>query len=159
MDDDVDRWFNDFDTDLKEKKDRSSDIDELFQYSFMGDTEIKQRTSWCLAKMGQNKVSDMRILDILVSMACDADGQVRENVAWGIGEVTGAGIGDDRSVYVVVKLMDDDEKDVRAMAAWAAGRLKHKIGIKSKSIDDRLVGLLEDSSEYVKKAARFALDG
>ena len=74
-------YFDSLETDLRAKKDRSEELDELFQLSFLGEDDIRERTSWCVAKMGQNKVPDMRILDILVSMKDDAVEQVRENVA------------------------------------------------------------------------------
>ena len=55
-------YFDSLEADLRAKKDRSEELDELFQLSFLGDDDVKDRTSWCVAKMGQNKVPDMRIL-------------------------------------------------------------------------------------------------
>ncbi|MFA6710134.1 MAG: HEAT repeat domain-containing protein [Candidatus Methanomethylophilaceae archaeon] len=158
MDPDTEKWLADLEDDLRKKKDRSDVLDELFQLTFMGDAEIRQKASWCVAKMGQNKVSDMHILDILVPLADDEDDTVRENVAWGIGEVTGAGIGDERSIETIVRLLDDDITDVRGMAAWAAGRLKHKLKLTSKHLDAKLTSMSEDPSEFVRKSVSFALE-
>ncbi len=108
--------------------------------------------------MGQNKVTDMRILDILVSMKDDDNEQVRENVAWGIGEVAGAGIGDERSVAVMNELMKDPDNGVRAMAAWAAGRIRFRLGIEDDVMLALLKSLLDDRSNLVKKSAEFALN-
>lgn len=155
---DTEKWLADLDDDLRKRKDRSDALDELFQLTFVGDAEIRQKASWCVAKMGQNKVSDMHILDILVSLVDDEDGIVRENVAWGIGEVAGAGIGDERSIETVVRLLDDDITDVRGMAAWAAGRLKHKLELTSKRLDGKLISMSDDPSEFVRKSVSFALE-
>ena len=57
-------YFDSLEADLRAKKDRSEELDELFQMSFLGEEDVRDRTSWCVAKMGQNKVPDMRILDI-----------------------------------------------------------------------------------------------
>lgn len=150
-------YFDSLEAELRAKKDRSEELDELFQLSFLGEDDIKERTSWCVAKMGQNKVPDMRILDILVSMKDDDNEQVRENVAWGIGEVAGANIGDDRSVSAVNELMRDPDNGVRAMAAWAAGRLRFKLGVNDNDMLALLNSLLDDRSNLVKKSAEFAL--
>ena len=150
-------YFDSLEADLRAKKDRSEELDELFQSSFLGEDDIKERTSWCVAKMGQNKTPDMRILDILVSMKDDPNEQVRENVAWGIGEVAGANIGDDRSVSVINELMKDPDNGVRAMAAWAAGRLRFKLGVNDDDMLALLNSLLDDRSNLVKKSAEFAL--
>ncbi len=106
--------------------------------------------------MGQNKVPDTRILDILVSMKDDSTSQVRENVAWGIGEVAGAGIGDERSVVVMNELMKDPDNGVRAMAAWAAGRIRFRLGIEDNEMLALLKTLLDDRSNLVKKSEEFA---
>ena len=151
-------YFDSLEADLRAKKDRSEELDELFQSSFLGEDDIKERTSWCVAKMGQNKVPDMRILDILVSMKDDPNEQVRENVAWGIGEVAGANIGDDRSVSVINELMKDPDNGVRAMAAWAAGRIRHRLNIDDGEMLALLNGLLDDRSDLVKRSAEFALN-
>ena len=151
-------YFDSLEADLRAKKDRSEELDELFQSSFLGEDDIKERTSWCVAKMGQNKVPDMRILDILVSMKDDPNEQVRENVAWGIGEVAGANIGDDRSVSVINELMKDPDNGVRAMAAWAAGRIRHRLNIDDGEMLALLKGLLDDRSDLVKRSAEFALN-
>ena len=151
-------YFDSLEVDLRAKKDRSEELDELFQMSFLGEDDIRERTSWCVAKMGQNKVPDMRILDILVSMKGDTVEQVRENVAWEIGEVAGAGIGDERSVSVINELMKDPDNGVRAMAAWAAGRIRFKLGIEDNEMLALLQTLLDDRSNLVKKSAEFALN-
>ena len=157
MDNVTEDYFDSLEKDLRGKKDRSDELDDLFQLSFLGDTDVRQRVSWCVAKMGQNKVPDMRILDILSSMKDDADSQVRENVVWGIGEVAGAGIGDERSVSAVRGALKDQDNGVRAMAAWAAGRLRFKLDINDDEMLALLNSLLDDRSNLVRKSAEFAL--
>ena len=151
-------YLDSLEKDLRGKKDRSEELDELFQLSFLGEDDVRERVSWCVAKMGQNKVPDMRILDIRASMKDDADSQVRENVVWGIGEVAGAGIGDERSADIVKGLLKDDDNGVRAMAAWAAGRLRFKLNIDDDEMLALLNSLLDDRSNLVKKSAEFALN-
>ncbi|MFA6680371.1 MAG: HEAT repeat domain-containing protein, partial [Candidatus Methanomethylophilaceae archaeon] len=158
MDANTEVWLADLDADLRKKKDRSDALDELFQLTFLGDAGIRQKASWCVAKMGQNKISDMRILDILAPLTDDEDDTVRENVAWGIGEVAGADIGDERSIDSIIKLLDDDVTDVKGMAAWAAGRLKHKLNLTNKHLEEKLISLSDDPSEFVRKSALFALE-
>ena len=151
-------YFDSLEADLRAKKDRSEELDELFQLSFLGEEDVRDRTSWCVAKMGQNKVPDMRILDILASMKDDENSQVRENVAWGIGEVAGAGIGDERSLSTVNGLMKDSDNGVRAMAAWAAGRIRSRLNMENEEMLALLNFLLDDRSNLVKKSAEFALN-
>ena len=158
MDDVTKDYFDSLEADLRVKKDRSEELDELFQLSFLGDDDVRDRTSWCVAKMGQNKVPDMRILDILVSMKDDDNSQVRENVAWGIGEVAGAKIGDERSMSTVNLLMKDTDNGVRAMAAWAAGRIRSRLKMENDEMMALLNSLLEDRSNLVQKSAEFALN-
>lgn len=157
MDAETKEYFDALESDLRGKKDRSAEIDELFQLSFLGDAETKERVSWCVAKMGQNKYPDMRIVDILLPLTADRNPQVRENVAWGIGEVATAGIGDDRCVNAVVELMGDRESSVRGMAAWAAGRLVHKLSFRDEILIETVKSLLDDRSKFVRKSAEFAL--
>ena len=151
-------YFDSLEADLRAKKDRSEELDELFQMSFLGEEDVRDRTSWCVAKMGQNKVPDMRILDILVSMKDDDNSQVRENVAWGIGEVAGAGIGDEKSLSTVNELMKDTDNGVRAMAAWAAGRVRTRLNMENDEMLALLNFLLNDRSNLVQKSAEFALN-
>ena len=151
-------YFDSLEKDLRAKKDRSEELDELFQLSFLGEDDVKDRTSWCVAKMGQNKVPDMRILDILVSMKDDDNPQVRENVVWGIGEVAGVGIGDERSLSTVNDLMKDPDNGVRAMAAWAAGRIRTRLKMENDEMLALLNSLLDDRSNLVQKSAEFALN-
>ena len=151
-------YFDSLEADLRAKKDRSEELDELFQLSFLGEEDVRDRTSWCVAKMGQNKVPDMRILDILASMKDDENSQVRENVAWGIGEVAGAGIGDERSLSTVNGLMKDSDNGVRAMAAWAAGRIRSRLNMENEEMLALLNCLLDDRSNLVQKSAEFALN-
>lgn len=158
MDEVTEEYFDSLEKDLRGKKDRSDELDELFQLSFLGDNDVKQRTSWCVAKMGQNKVPDMRILDILVSMKDDEDPEVRENVVWGIGEVAGAGIGDERSLSVAIELMRDENSGVRAMAAWAAGRARSRLGMENDEMLALLKQLLDDRSDLVRRSAESALE-
>lgn len=150
-------WLDEVEKDLRAGKDRTGDMDELFQVTFLGDPEEKAQAVWCIAKMGQNKVPDIRILDILVPLAEDDDPSVRESVAWGVGEVAGAGIADDRCVAVLVLLTKDGESVVRGMAAWAAGRLRNKLSMSDPVLDSILEGLLNDRSAYVRKSAAFGL--
>jgi HEAT repeat protein len=159
MDQETSDYLSSMEADLRQKRDRSAELDELFQLTFLGDTETRQKATWCIAKMGQNKVPDTRIVDILAPLASDDDTQVRENVAWGLGEVAGAGIGGDVSVIAVRTLLTDADRDVRGMAAWAAGRLRHKLAIFDESTERILRLMSSDESEYVKKAALFALEG
>ena len=151
-------YFDSLEADLRAKKDRSEELDELFQLSFLGEEDVRDRTSWCVAKMGQNKVPDMRIMDILASMKDDENSQVRENVAWGIGEVAGAGIGDERSLSTVNGLMKDSDNGVRAMAAWAAGRIRSRLNMENEEMLALLNSLLDDRSNLVQKSAEFALN-
>lgn len=155
MDQELTDYFDCLEKNLREKKDRSEELDELFQLSFLGDDETKEKVSWCVAKMGQNKVPDMRILNILASMYESENDQIRENVAWGIGEIAGAEIGDDRSVAIITKLMCDPEKNVRGTAVWAAGRLKHKLGIDDERMTEIAKDLINDPSPLVSKSAEF----
>ena len=159
MDDVTAEYFDSLEADLRAKKDRSEELDELFQLSFLGEEDVRDRTSWCVAKMGQNKVPDMRILDILVSMKDDENPQVRENVVWGIGEVAGAGIGDERSLSTVNVLMKDLDNGVRAMAAWAAGRVRTRLKMENDEMLALLNSLLSDRSNLVQKSAEYALNG
>ena len=159
MDNVTEDYFDSLEKDLRGKKDRSDELDDLFQLSFLGDTDVRQRVSWCVAKMGQNKVPDMRILDILVSMKDDENPQVRENVVWGIGEVAGAGIGDERSLSTVNVLMKDLDNGVRAMAAWAAGRVRTRLKMENDEMLALLNSLLSDRSNLVQKSAEYALNG
>lgn len=154
---DEEEWLAELESDLRKKKDRSDTLDELFQLTFLGDPEIRKKAAWCVAKMGQNKVPDTRIVDILIPLTKDPDPETRESVAWGIGEVAGAGIGDDRCISSLRILADDDNKDVRGMAAWATGRLRNKLSLTDPELDDVMKRLLNDESAYVAASARFAL--
>jgi len=150
-------WLSELEYDLQRKKDRADALDDLFQMTFLGEPEIRRRAAWCVAKMGQNKVSDTRIVDILIPLTEDADREIRENVAWGLGEVAGAGIGAERCIYALKKLAADDRREVRGMAAWATGRLRNKLAVSDPGLDDIMRGLLNDDSAYVAASARFAL--
>lgn len=152
-------YLDSLEGDLRAKKDRTDELDELFQLSFLGDGATVERVSWCVAKMAQNKVPDMRIVDIMVSLRDNVNPQVRENVAWGIGEIAGAGIGDDRCIDTLLTMMTDDNDGVRGMAAWAAGRLRRKLGMDSPDLEGRIRSLINDDSEYVRRSAEYALEG
>jgi len=147
------------DSELRKKVDRSDLLDILKDLCGHDDEEIVRKVTWCAAKMGQNKINDERILILLSSMARSADPLVRENVAWGIGEAAGTVAMADDELDALSLLLDDPEHDVRGMAAWAAGRLYHKCGILSDDAEEKLNKLLNDDSDYVRKAAKFALDG
>ncbi len=150
-------WLEVLEADLRAGKDRLDNIDELFQVTFLGTVEEKAQAVWCIAKMGQNKVHDRRILDLLIPLSGDADPSVRESVAWGIGESAGAGLHDERSVETLSTLLGDAEPLVRGMAAWAVGRLRNKLGIIDPGMDASLEAMLGDNSAYVRKSAAFGL--
>lgn len=157
MSDDL-AFLEELDSDLRAKKDRADALDELMQLSFLGDDEVREKVSWCLAKMGQNKVSDMRIFSILMSMYDDPLPEVKENIAWGLGELAGCGIGDDNSMSKVKELMDHSGSSVRSMAAWAAGRYHHKLKMTDDELMDKLTSLTEDKSNLVSMSAKFAIE-
>ncbi len=150
-------WLAELESDLRAKKDRSEALDELFQLTFLGSPEIRKKAAWCVAKMGQNKVPDTRIVDILISLTADTDPETRESVAWGIGEVAGAGIGDGRCISALKMLAKDGDRDVKGMAAWATGRLRNKLSLTDPELDEIMKGMLNDGSAYVAASARFAL--
>lgn len=150
-------WLSELVYDLQRKRDRADTLDELFQMTFLGEPGIKRTAAWCVAKMGQNKVPDTRIVDILVPLTEDADPEIRENVAWGLGEVAGAGIGDERCISSLKRLAADDSREVRGMAAWATGRLRNKLSMSDPELDEMMEELLNDGSAYVTASARFAL--
>ena len=162
LSDDIDTILQAMDrleSELRKKMDRSDLLDILKELCASGDEEVVRKATWCVAKMGQNKVNDVGILILLSGMAGNADPQVRENVAWGIGEAAGTIEMADDELDAISLLLDDAEHDVRGMAAWAAGRLYHKCGILSEDFENKLNRLLNDPSEYVRAAAKFALDG
>ncbi|MCL2786674.1 MAG: HEAT repeat domain-containing protein [Methanomassiliicoccaceae archaeon] len=154
----VSKGLDELDVRLRKKEDHADLLDVLFVLSSSHVSEIVQKASWCAGKMGQNKVGDERIISLLTGLSRCDDEQVRENVAWGIGETAGTvSVGDD-AIATVSVLLDDDEKDVRGMAAWAAGRFHHKCDLMPDDIKAKLEFLLYDASEYVRAAAKFALD-
>jgi HEAT repeat protein len=155
----ISKGLGDLDIELRKKLDRSDLLDILITISASADPEIVRRTTWCAAKMGQNKVNDGRIITLLAALAESGDPQVRENVAWGIGETAGTIGMDADAVGTLSSLLDDGDRDVRGMAAWAAGRFRHKCEHMTEKVRIRLNELLGDSSEYVRSAAKFALDG
>ncbi len=108
--------------------------------------------------MAQNKVQDLRIAEILSSMADSDDPEVKENICWGIGELAGAGIGDDHMTDIVMRMMSDPNDSVRGMAVWAAGRLIKKLSVDNTRLHDRIQSLKDDNSEYVRKSVGYALD-
>ena len=108
--------------------------------------------------MAQNKVQDLRIAEILSSMADSDDPEVKENICWGIGELAGAGIGDDHMTDIVLRMMSDPNDSVRGMAVWAAGRLIKKLSVDDIRLHDRIQSLKDDDSEYVRKSVEYALD-
>lgn len=138
IDDDLQSYFDGLMNDLNEEKDRSDELDELFQWTFLGDAEAKRKASWCVAKMAQNGIQDQRIIDILVPLTECIDPDTRYNVAWGIGEMARIGIGDDRCVNIIMELMCDPDSKVRAKAFWAATMLRDVLGIRDSSLSDRI---------------------
>ena len=158
MSDDVMVWLAELEADLRQKKDRSDALDELFQFSFTESGDVLEKVSWCLAKMGQNKSQDMRVYDILMSMYGGSDDAVQENIAWGLGELAGVGIGSYEALTVLKTMLDSDVSTVRSSAAWGVGRYHHRLHISDAESMEKLESLLEDSSELVRKSARFAID-
>lgn len=151
-------FLNALDADLRAKKDRTDALDELLQLSFLGDDETKEMVSWCLAKMGQNKYSDMRIFSILMSMYDEDSPAIKENIAWGLGELAGTGIGHDGSLVKIKELMDHPESSVRSMAAWAAGRYHHRLKVSDDELMSKLESMVDDKSNLVSMSAKFALE-
>lgn len=136
--DDLQAYFDTLRNDLNDGKDRSDELDELFQWTFLGDADAKRDASWCVAKMAQNGVQDQRIIDILVPLTGNIDPDVRYNVAWGIGEMARIGIGDDRCVNIIMELMCDSVSEVKTKAVWAATMLRDILGIDDASLSDRI---------------------
>lgn len=158
MTDDLFDWLDSLEADLRAKKDRSEDIDELFQLSFTEGPDVLEKVSWCLAKMAQNKSQDMRVYDILMSMYDVADDAVVENVAWGLGELAGVGIGSYEALGALMSMFDSKMSTVRSTAAWAVGRYHHRLHLSDPDSLGLLESLLDDPSELVRKSARFAID-
>jgi len=154
----VTEGLDELDKCLRKKEDHSDLLNVLTVLAASYDPEIVQKVSWCTGKMGQNKINDVRIISLLVRLADSDDEQVRENVAWGIGETAGTVPVSDHAIDVISSLLDDENRDVRGMAAWAAGRFNHKCKILSDGMKAQLETLLRDDSEYVRSAAKFALD-
>lgn len=136
--DDLQSYFDTLKGDLNDGKDRSDELDELFQWTFLGDADAKRDASWCVAKMAQNGVQDQRIIDILVPLTGNIDPDVRYNVAWGIGEMARIGIGDDRCVNIIMELMCDPVSEVKTKAVWAATMLRDVLGVDDASLSDRI---------------------
>ena len=151
-------YLEELESDLKAKKDRSEDIDELFQMTLCAEPGEIEKIAWCLAKMAQNKYADMRIHGILMSVA-DTDPGTDENVLGGVGELAGTDIGDDASFAFIKRKLKDPDGSVRAMAAWAAGRYAHRLRMSDEESVSILKGLLEDDSPLVRASAEFALNG
>ena len=152
------KGLDDLDKSLRKKDDRSGLLDILIALSGSSEPEVVRKVTWCAGKMGQNKINDSRIVKLLTGLSGSDDEQVRENIAWGIGETAGTVVLSETSVDVISMLLDDTDRDVKGMAAWAAGRFRHKCGYMTDDIKNKLEHLLDDPSEYVRKAAKFALD-
>ena len=152
------KGLDDLEVKLRQKHDYSDLLDSLVNLSVSDNSAIIRKVTWCAAKMGQNKINDLRIISLLASLANSDDEQVRENVAWGIGETAGTVALNNNSINAISLLLDDPERDVRGMAAWAAGRFHRKCGYITDEIKTKLKTLLEDPSEYVRSAAKFALE-
>ncbi len=138
MDDELRSFFRSLRDDLEDGTDRSDELDELFQWTFLGDAEAKREASWCVSKMAQNGIQDQRIIDILVPLTGNIDPGIRYNVAWGIGEMARLGIGDDRCVNIVMELMCDPDQDVRTKAEWSATMLRDVLGVDDASLLERM---------------------
>lgn len=141
---------------LRQNEDHRDLIPILGDLIASSDSEVRKRSSWCLAKMGQNKISAPEVLSFLVSLATDSEKEVRENCAWGLGEFAGAGVGDERSLQALEILLKDQEGDVTGMAAWAVGRLANKMSLYSISCEESIAMLITGESVYASKAAQFA---
>ena len=157
MSDNIIDWLVELEADLRQKRDRSDSLDYLFQLSFTEGPDVLEKVSWCLAKMGQNKSQDMRVYDILMSMYVGSDDAVRENIAWGLGELAGVGIGSYDALNVLKDILDSGLSTARSSAAWAIGRYHHRLCLSDTESNERLLSLLNDSSELVRMAARFAI--
>lgn len=144
------------DTDLRHNEDHRDLIPILGDLIVSSDSEVRKRSSWCLGKMGQNKVPAPEALPFLVSLTADSEEEVRENCAWGLGEFAGAHVGDERSLQALEILLQDPDRDVKGMAAWAVGRLADKMSLSSVPCEEFIVILMEDDSVYLKKTAQFA---
>jgi len=144
------------DTDLRHNEDHRDLIPILGQLILSSDPELRKRSSWCLGKMGQNKVPAPEALPFLVSLIADQEEEVRENCAWGMGEFAGAGVGDESSLRALEVLLQDPDRDVRGMAAWAVGRLADKMSLSSVPCEELIFILMDDESVYLKKTAQFA---
>lgn len=153
----MDDYLDALENDLKSNIDRSVELDNLSGLVRSESSVIREKSSWCVAKMGQNKVKDERIVEILLPLVFDPTTDVRENVAWGIGEAAGSGIGDDRCTQCITLLLSDAKSNVRGMAAWAAGRLIHKLKIYDEKMIAALKSLKDDASEFVRQSVNFAL--
>ena len=158
MSDDIMGWLAELEADLRQKRDRSDSLDDLFQMSFTEGPEVLEKVSWCLAKMGQSKSQDMRVYDILMSMYAGSDDAVQENIAWGLGELAGVGIGSYEALEALKGMLGSSVSTVRSSAAWAVGRYHHRLHLSDAESTEKLESLLEDRSELVRKSARFAID-
>ena len=147
-------WLDDLESDLRKKVNRRDTFDKLLELP----QEMNERVSWCVAKMAQNKAAPQGSLELLIQFSKDDDPQVRENGIWGIGEIAGMNVFHEECIERTEELLRDDDKMVRGMAAWAAGRLLKKQNRSSDEVIRLLKDLLNDPSEYVRKAAAFALD-
>jgi hypothetical protein len=154
----VSKGLDELDAELRKKRDHSGLLDILTKISASSDADIVRKATWCAAKMGQNKVNDERIITLLIGLAGSEDDTVRENVAWGIGETAGTVAMSDDAMNIISSLLDDGDRDVRGMAAWAAGRFHHKCGYMTDEMRTKLKRLLDDGSDYVRNAAKFALE-
>ena len=150
-------WLCGIESDLRAKVDRTDALDDMFQVSFSGEPEEIEKTSWCLAKMAQNKVQDMRVYSILMSMRGVSDA-VSENICWGLGELAGSGIGDAEGLDYVTEMMGSPCEPLKSMAAWSAGRMKHRMGLSDPGTDEALEKLREDDSPLVRMSAEFAVN-
>ncbi len=117
---------------------------------------LRRQASWCLAKMGQNKVREQEVYELLLTLAEEEDTEIRENMLWGLGEV--AGSGDERALAVISRDLSSEETALRGMAAWAAGRIMKKLNLFDETLIQKLKTAANDPAPYVRKSAAFALE-
>ena len=106
--------------------------------------------------MGQNKVREQEVYELLLTLAEEEDTEIRENMLWGLGEV--AGSGDERALAVISRDLSSEETALRGMAAWAAGRIMKKLNLFDETLIQKLKTAANDPAPYVRKSAAFALE-
>jgi len=122
------------------------------------EVDVRQRASWLMGKLAQNKVVTFWPLEELKNLLHDEDPEVRENAAWTIGELTGQRIGTLGSIECLNHLLEDERPTVRGMAAWALGRMAERLDMGFPSSVEPLTSLTKDRYDSVRKSAAYALE-